>query len=259
MKKNSYLFRLVRNRKILREKEKKQREPIVRPIFDRREIVSAISISTFNYRKSARNEVMAVGGGKNLGNANAGRTENETRPSFPGFKHSRIYYRRACSPVRGPRPPRWPATNSHFFFQDRGKNRIIPSWSVLLGYLLVWMISLNAMLREHVSDRSIGKRNDSMTISALLFSRRFRSFGCVIYVLRTIFSFFFFHLLLLLKCRKHRGNVLKWNFIENSLCWIGIIIQFFLSVISSTRDWYARIQGSLRIRDNNRCTKIWWN
>ena len=129
---------------------------------------------------------------KNLGNANAGRTENETRPSFPGFKHSRIYYRRAYSPVRGPRPPRWPATNSHFLFQDRGKNRIIPSWSVLLGYLLVWMISLNAMLREHVSDRSIGKRNDSMTISALLFSRRFRSFGCVIYVDRTIFSFFFF-------------------------------------------------------------------
>lgn len=85
MKKNSYLFRLVRNRKILREKEKKQREPIVRPIFDRREIVSAISIWTFNYRKSARNEVMAVGGGKNLGNANAGRTENETRPSFPGL------------------------------------------------------------------------------------------------------------------------------------------------------------------------------
>lgn len=248
MKKNSYLFRLVRDRKILREKEKKQREPIVRPIFDRREIVSAISIWTFNYRKSARNEVMAVGGGKNLGNANAGRTENETRPSFPGFKHSRIYYRRAYSPVRGPRPPRWPATNSHFLFQDRGKNRIIPSWSVLLGYLLVWMISLNAMLREHVSDRSIGKRNDSMTISALLFSRRFRSFGCVIYVDRTIFSFFFFRLLLLLKCRKHRGNVLKWNFIENSLCWIGIIIQFFLSVISSTRDWYARIQGSLRIR-----------
>lgn len=170
----------------------------------------------------------------------------------------RAYTIAEYSPVRGPRPPRWPATNSHFLFQDRGKNRIIPSWSVLLGYLLVWMISLNAMLREHVSDRSIGKRNDSMTISALLFSRWFRSFGCVIYVLRTIFSFFF-RLLLLLKCRKHRGNVLKWNFIENSLCWIGIIIQFFLSVISYTRDWYARIQGSLRIRDNNRCTKIWWN
>lgn len=242
MKKNSYLFRLVRNRKILREKEKKQREPIVRPIFDRREIVSAISIWTFNYRKSARNEVMAVGGGKNLGNANAGRTENETRPSFPGFKHSRIYYRRAYSPVRG--PPRWPATNSHFLFQDRGKNRIIPSWSVLLGYLLVWMISLNAMLREHVSDRSIGKRNDSMTISALLFSI-FRLCN-----LRSSYNFLFsfFHLLLLLKCRKHRGNVLKWNFIENSLCWIGIIIQFFFSLISSTRDWYAKIQGSLRIR-----------
>lgn len=103
----------------------------------------------------------------------------------------RAYTIAEYSPVRGPRPPRWPATNSHFLFQDRGKNRIIPSWSVLLGYLLVWMISLNAMLREHVSDRSIGKRNDSMTISALLFSRRFRSFGCVIYVLRTIFSFFF--------------------------------------------------------------------
>lgn len=154
MKKNSYLFRLVRNRKILREKEKKQREPIVRPIFDRREIVSAISISTFNYRKSARNEVMAVGGGKNLGNANAGRTENETRPSFPGFKHSRIYYRRAYSPVRGPRPPRWPATNSHFLFQDRGKNRIIPSWSVLLGYLLVWMIS---WMRCYASTYLIGR------------------------------------------------------------------------------------------------------
>lgn len=105
MKKNSYLFRLVRNRKILREKEKKQREPIVRPIFDRREIVSAISIWTFNYRKSARNEVMAVGGGKNLGNANAGRTENETRPSFPGFKHSRIYYRRVFSCA-------WPPTST---------------------------------------------------------------------------------------------------------------------------------------------------
>lgn len=128
-----------------------------------------------------------------------GKNRERDATQFPGFKHVCLYYRIFLCASRF---PRWPATYPIISFSkslDRGKNhRIIPSWSVLLSRISA---CVNIVECEHVSDRSIGKRDDSMTISALLFSRQFRSFCCVIYVDRSLSNFLFL-LLFLLNCWK---------------------------------------------------------
>lgn len=197
----------------LRERGRKRESRMEnnRTIFYRREIVSAafqfkhlIIESPRATRSSRWRGEGGRGGGKNLGNvpANEGRTENETRPSFPALN---MY---ACTIVfssahRDFHDDRLRILSSPFLrvlIEERIIGSSLLDRSYFHGYLPVW-ISLNAMLREHVSDRSIGKRDDSMTISALLFSRPFRSFCCVIYVDRSLSNFLFL-LLFLLNCWK---------------------------------------------------------
>lgn len=142
------------------------------------------AIWTFNYRESAaqrghRGRVEK----KNLGNANARGTENETRPSFPAFKHSRIYYlhNHEAWPSRFPWPATYPISFSKSLLIEERIGSSLRS-VCLLAHGYRWMrCGTLGRIGIRVSDRKTIRWR-----SASLFART------ISIVSRPIFLFFFF-------------------------------------------------------------------